>query len=58
MRCAYREWLRALPAWLRVWVQRRQGRSRLVRLDDRALRDIGLSRLDALSEGRKPSWRA
>lgn len=42
----------------RVWIDRRRSRDLLRRLDDHALRDIGLSRLDAWREARKPFWRA
>ena len=45
-------------AWLRdgyaVYHQRRA----LLRLDDAMLKDLGLSRVDALREGGKPFWRA
>ncbi len=44
-------------AWLRerhaVYRQRRA----LLALDDRMLKDIGISRTDALREGGKPFWR-
>ncbi|NMQ19553.1 DUF1127 domain-containing protein [Candidatus Competibacter phosphatis] len=44
-------------AWLRdrhaVYRQRRE----LLALDDRMLKDIGLSRADAFREGSKPFWR-
>jgi uncharacterized protein YjiS (DUF1127 family) len=43
--------------WLRdsyaVYRQRRA----LLALDDRMLKDIGISRADALQEGNKPFWR-
>ena len=45
-------------AWLRdgylVYRQRRA----LLRLDDALLKDLGISRVDALQEGGKPFWRA
>lgn len=41
-----------------VWIDRRRTRELLRSLDDRALRDLGLSRLDAWQEARKPFWRA
>jgi uncharacterized protein YjiS (DUF1127 family) len=41
-----------------VWKQRARERAQLLSLSERALRDIGLSRYDALHEGRKPFWRA
>lgn len=37
-----------------VYRQRRA----LLRLDDAMLKDLGLSRVDALQEGHKPFWRA
>jgi uncharacterized protein YjiS (DUF1127 family) len=37
-----------------VYRQRRA----LLRLDDAMLKDLGLSRVDALQEGGKPFWRA
>lgn len=42
----------------RVWLERRRGRQLLAGLDRHALYDLGLSRLDALHESRKPFWRA
>ena len=38
------------------WQQRTVERQALLALDDRMLRDIGLERADALSEGQKPFW--
>ena len=38
--------------WLDRYAQRRQ----LPRLDPRMLKDIGISRTDALREARKPFW--
>jgi uncharacterized protein YjiS (DUF1127 family) len=42
-----------------MWLSIERGRQRraLVRLDDRLLRDIGLTRLDVLQETAKPFWR-
>ncbi|MHA1566047.1 MAG: DUF1127 domain-containing protein [Alphaproteobacteria bacterium] len=47
-------------AWhvLVVWTERRQQRLTLLRLDDRMLRDIGISAPDVSQECRKPFWRA
>jgi uncharacterized protein YjiS (DUF1127 family) len=39
--------------WWRNFVSRRE----LLSLDDRALGDLSLSRVDALAEGLKPFWR-
>jgi uncharacterized protein YjiS (DUF1127 family) len=49
-------WRRAL-ALLRTWRQRFRDREALAQLDDRSLRDIGLTRCDALGEADKPFWR-
>lgn len=40
------------------WLERSQQRRALQRLDDRMLRDIGLSRADVAGESAKPFWRA
>ncbi|MDH3233584.1 MAG: DUF1127 domain-containing protein [Alphaproteobacteria bacterium] len=40
-----------------VWQERSRGRFALAQLDERMLRDIGLSRVDALREASKPFWR-
>lgn len=40
-----------------LWLHRSRSRRALLALDDHGLRDIGLSRADALREGRKPFWR-
>ncbi|HYH19838.1 MAG TPA: DUF1127 domain-containing protein [Azospirillum sp.] len=40
-------------AWVGRWRQRRA----LADLDDHLLRDLGISREDALRESRKPFWR-
>lgn len=47
---------RLLDAWRRA-AERRRSRYQLMRLDDRMLKDIGISRADALFEGQKPFWR-
>jgi uncharacterized protein YjiS (DUF1127 family) len=47
--------LRGLPAWramLRAALTRRQ----LAEMDDRMLRDIGISRADALHEAERAPW--
>jgi uncharacterized protein YjiS (DUF1127 family) len=49
--------LRGVRAALREWRRRKKGRLELARLDDRMLRDIGLTRLDAEYEINKPFWR-
>ncbi len=43
-----------LLTWLDRYAQRRQ----LARLDSRMLKDIGVSRVDAVEEARKPFWKA
>ncbi|MCI2400518.1 DUF1127 domain-containing protein [Aliiroseovarius subalbicans] len=42
--------------WLADAIAVRRQRNKLVRLDDAALRDIGLSYRDARREARKPIW--
>lgn len=42
---------------LRAWRQRRDSRIALARFDERMLRDIGITRADALREANKPFWR-
>lgn len=39
------------------WIERSRSRAEMGQLDDRMLRDIGLSRLDVARELRKPFWR-
>ena len=45
-------------AWLRDGYAVYRQRHALLRLDDAMLKDLGLSRVDALREGSKPFWRA
>ena len=45
-------------ATLLLWQRRANQRRALAQLDDRILRDIGLSRADVVWESRKPFWRA
>ncbi|NNG02831.1 MAG: DUF1127 domain-containing protein [Inquilinus sp.] len=45
-------------AALFVWRERSRQRRHLRHLDDRLLRDIGLTRQDARGEAAKPAWRA
>jgi uncharacterized protein YjiS (DUF1127 family) len=51
----------ALVVWaldcILLWQERARSRHQLARLDARMLKDIGLSRLDALREADKPFWR-
>ena len=49
--------LSRVRAALREWRRRKNGRLELARLDDRMLRDIGLTRFDAEYEINKPFWR-
>ncbi len=41
-----------------LWRGRARQRRRLLELDDRLLRDIGVTRSDALREADKPFWEA
>jgi uncharacterized protein YjiS (DUF1127 family) len=49
--------LSGVRAALREWRRRKNGRLELARLDERILRDIGLTRVDAEYEINKPFWR-
>lgn len=42
---------------LLMWADRAESRRVLMKLDDRQLGDIGVSRFDAVREARKPFWR-
>ncbi len=50
-------WSRALILWLLDLSERRRQRATLMSLDDRLLKDIGLTRADAEREYDKPLWR-
>ena len=43
---------------LALWARRKRARPRLADLSDHMLRDVGLTRADALHEASKPFWRA
>ena len=51
-----RSWPARLFTWLIVWNERHRERCQLNELDDRALRDMGLSRDQVEAESRKPFW--
>jgi uncharacterized protein YjiS (DUF1127 family) len=42
---------------VRAWRARRRERRQLLGLGDAALKDLGLSRIDAWQEASKPFWR-
>ncbi|MCZ6531632.1 MAG: DUF1127 domain-containing protein [SAR324 cluster bacterium] len=50
--------LHAALAELKLWRERSQQRRHLIALDDRMLKDIGLTSAQAYQEYRKPVWRA
>ena len=52
-----RGFLSGVRAVLGEWRQRKNARLELARLDQRILRDIGLTRVDAEYEINKPFWR-
>ncbi|SMF32534.1 Uncharacterized conserved protein YjiS, DUF1127 family [Tistlia consotensis] len=49
--------LLGLVRLLLLWQERANERLRLREMDDHMLKDIGISRVDALREGEKPFWR-
>ena len=42
---------------LKLFYQRANQRRQLVEMEDRVLKDIGISRSEALEEARKPFWK-
>src|SRR6516162_8947347 len=52
-----RGFLSGVRAVLREWRRRKNGRLELARFDERMLRDIGLTRVDADWAINKPFWR-
>jgi uncharacterized protein YjiS (DUF1127 family) len=54
---AVRDYLVAASAQIRCWYNVYRQRHALLALNDAMLKDIGLSRVDALAEGSKPFWR-
>jgi len=46
-------WLRVFDAWIKRSHQRRE----LASLDDRQLKDVGITRYEASRESTKPFWR-
>jgi uncharacterized protein YjiS (DUF1127 family) len=48
---------RCVVAWFRAAAERRRQRRLLAMLDDHLLRDIGVTREQALAEARRPPWR-
>ena len=48
-----------LPNWtdiMGIWLGRRQAREDLIVMDDRLLKDVGISREDAVWKAGKPFW--
>ncbi len=57
---AQQAWIDRPGQWLRAWeraLERARQRRQLRRLDDRLLKDIGLSRADVEREADKPWWK-
>lgn len=50
-------WVWAALTALRTWRRLGTENAQLRGLDERALRDLGLSRVDALAAAREPRWR-
>lgn len=49
-------WLNAWAGAIRTWLQRAHQRRTLAELDNRMLRDIGVTRAQAQREAAKPFW--
>lgn len=49
-------WLNSAASMLRRWLELSRQRRVLAQLDERMLRDIGIDRLDAVRESRRPFW--
>jgi len=49
--------LRKVVATIATWIERNRMRRRLLNLDDRMLRDVGISRAEVHGEATKPFWR-
>lgn len=56
---AFRPWMaiRRLKGVIALWKRRHRENQELLALDERELRDIRLSRSDALALARRPLWR-
>jgi uncharacterized protein YjiS (DUF1127 family) len=57
---AYSTWRPARPVSFGLiarWIERTRQRQALATLDDRILRDIGITRVEAARECEKPFWR-
>ncbi len=52
----WRAWVLAAISIVALWLERGRSRRVLATLDDHQLRDIGVSRADALLESAKPFW--
>jgi len=50
--------LKQLKDLLALWRQRSYERQALAGLSDQLLRDVGITRCDAMNEANKPFWRA
>jgi uncharacterized protein YjiS (DUF1127 family) len=51
-----RRWIRRAVDAVLTWHERAQERRQLMQLSDHMLRDIGISRAEALGEAEKPFW--
>ena len=49
-----RNWI----ALVKMWWRRMEDRRTLATMSDQSLRDIGITRCDAMNEASKPFWRA
>ena len=52
------DWVLGVTGLIEGWIERYRQRRALLELSDHMLKDIGISRVEAEHEGRKPFWRA
>ena len=52
-----RDWIRLACETYRLWIDRIEGRRQLAQMSYRELRDIGVTRSEAINEVNKPFWR-
>jgi uncharacterized protein YjiS (DUF1127 family) len=57
VRGASNDWVHRTAVTIREWRRRRRGRDQLLALNEEMLKDIGITRAEALFLGNKPFWK-